>query len=152
MRIGRCHSMLIGCLTIALLAPVAAVADDDDDNDVACPCWTAREARKAIKVAFASPDFTEHSCSFEDFEFDGSGQGISASFFLSRLDSSGRLVASGFVRASGEEFNFCQVVDLGLEPVVIEDLTQEEVRECVRILTEICAGRILNDDDDDDDD
>ena len=138
MRISFCRSMLIGCLTIALLAPAAAVADDDDDGDddngVACPCWTAREARKAIKAAFASPDLTDSRCSFEDSAEQFGQQFTFANFLFSEL---GELLAS-----IENAIPFCSVENLGLDPVMNEVLTEEEARECVQILAGICARQL----------
>ncbi len=156
-------SLLVTALALAIAAPV--MADDDDDNGVACPCWTAAEGRFLVEQALAIKS-DNWSCGSEQAVRPDLGLGFAedradADFIVEGPDIFGPklldLEAVLQVR-DGEDIlvSACSVEVAGELLALEEDLMPAEAVECVRILGGICLENLPTSDsdggDDDDDD
>ncbi len=101
---------------------------------VACPCWSEEGLSAVLEAAAADPDVMVESC----------GMAVSPAYselFANLILATELGYALGYVYGNEDEAS-CLVnvedIDIGIEPIELEDISSEEASECARVIGEIC--------------
>ncbi len=155
----KLQKLLAGAVTAGLIAGffAASPALADDEDRVACPCWTKAQGRRLVHEALEQSS-DEWSCGSSINQgrtpLEEGEEGIIADFRVFE-DGSELLDIVSFFSTQGDfGVQRCSVQVNGEDLVGVDLITRDEAAACTRILNKICLEQLhrASDDDDDDDD